>query len=49
MNTNGSLLATKAQELRNVDFMFVSLDYYFNSFHDFIRAEKSPLKKSSRA
>jgi MoaA/NifB/PqqE/SkfB family radical SAM enzyme len=36
MNTNGSLLAEKAQELCNVDFMFISLDY-FNSYHDFIR------------
>jgi MoaA/NifB/PqqE/SkfB family radical SAM enzyme len=36
MNTNGSLLAAKAESLRNVDFMFVSLDY-FNGYHDFIR------------
>jgi MoaA/NifB/PqqE/SkfB family radical SAM enzyme len=36
MNTNGSLLATKAESLRNIDFLFVSLDY-FNAYHDFIR------------
>jgi MoaA/NifB/PqqE/SkfB family radical SAM enzyme len=38
MNTNGSLLTAKAQELHNVDFMFISLDY-FNSYHDFIRGK----------
>src|SRR5512136_3246704 len=36
MNTNGSLLASKAASLRNLDFAFVSLDY-FNEYHDFIR------------
>ena len=36
MNTNGSLLAAKAESLRNVDFAFISLDYY-NRYHDFIR------------
>jgi MoaA/NifB/PqqE/SkfB family radical SAM enzyme len=36
MNTNASLLASKAESLRNVDFIFVSLDY-FNGHHDFIR------------
>jgi len=36
MNTNASLLAAKAKELRNLDFIFVSLDY-FNDYHDFIR------------
>jgi MoaA/NifB/PqqE/SkfB family radical SAM enzyme len=39
MNTNGSLLAAKAESLRNVDFMFVSLDY-FNGYHDFIRGRR---------
>ena len=28
MNTNGSLLAEKAESLRNLDFAFVSLDYF---------------------
>src|SRR5512136_1142530 len=36
MNTNGSLLAEKAGLFRNLDFAFVSLDY-FNRYHDFIR------------
>ncbi len=36
MNTNGSLLEAKAEALKNVDFMFVSLDY-FNRYHDFVR------------
>ncbi len=36
MNTNASLLATKAKDLANLDFIFVSLDY-FNEYHDFIR------------
>jgi MoaA/NifB/PqqE/SkfB family radical SAM enzyme len=39
MNTNGSLLASKAESLRNLDFAFVSLDY-FNEYHDFIRGRK---------
>lgn len=39
MNTNGSLLAEKAEELRSLDFVFVSLDY-FNDYHDFIRGRK---------
>jgi MoaA/NifB/PqqE/SkfB family radical SAM enzyme len=36
MNTNASLLAAKAEDLRNLDFIFISLDY-FNDYHDFIR------------
>jgi MoaA/NifB/PqqE/SkfB family radical SAM enzyme len=36
MNTNGSLLAAKGGSLKNLDFAFVSLDY-FNRYHDFIR------------
>jgi MoaA/NifB/PqqE/SkfB family radical SAM enzyme len=36
MNTNASLLEAKADSLRNLDFVFVSLDY-FNEYHDFIR------------
>lgn len=39
MNTNGSLLANKAESLRNLDFVFVSLDY-FNEYHDFIRGRR---------
>lgn len=39
MNTNASLLAAKAHELRNLDFIFTSLDY-FNDYHDFIRGRK---------
>lgn len=36
MNTNASLLASKAQSLRGLDFAFVSVDY-FNRYNDFIR------------
>lgn len=39
MNTNASLLAAKAEELRNLDFVFVSLDY-FNNYHDSIRGRQ---------
>jgi len=39
MNTNASLLAAKACELHNLDFIFASLDY-FNDYHDFIRRRK---------
>jgi MoaA/NifB/PqqE/SkfB family radical SAM enzyme len=39
MNTNASLLASKAESLRGLDFAFVSLDY-FNEYHDFIRGRK---------
>jgi MoaA/NifB/PqqE/SkfB family radical SAM enzyme len=39
MNTNASLLATKAESLRNLDFVFISLDY-FNEYHDFIRGRR---------
>jgi MoaA/NifB/PqqE/SkfB family radical SAM enzyme len=39
MNTNGSLLASKAPFLRNLDFAFVSLDY-FDGYNDFIRGRK---------
>jgi MoaA/NifB/PqqE/SkfB family radical SAM enzyme len=44
MNTNGSLLAAKAQELHNLDVAFVSLDY-FNSYHDFIRGKSGAFKE----
>ena len=36
MNTNGSLLEQKAAKLKNLDFAFVSLDYY-NDYDDVIR------------
>ena len=36
MNTNGSLLQQKAAQLKNLDFAFVSLDYY-NDYDDVIR------------
>jgi MoaA/NifB/PqqE/SkfB family radical SAM enzyme len=36
MNTNGSLLEQKAKQLKNLDFAFVSLDYY-NDYDDVIR------------
>ncbi len=36
MNTNGSLLEKKARDLKNLDFAFVSLDYY-NDYDDVIR------------
>ena len=39
MNTNASLLANKAQSLRNLDFVFASLDY-FNGYHDSIRGRR---------
>lgn len=39
MNTNGSLLASKASSLRNLDVAFVSLDYH-NQYHDFIRGRR---------
>ena len=44
MNTNGSFLASKAEALRNVDFLFVSLDY-FNQYHDFIRGRQGSFRE----
>jgi MoaA/NifB/PqqE/SkfB family radical SAM enzyme len=44
MNTNGSLLAEKAESLRNLDFAFVSLDY-FNEYNDFIRGRKGSFRE----
>jgi MoaA/NifB/PqqE/SkfB family radical SAM enzyme len=44
MNTNGSLLSTKAEELHNIDVAFVSLDY-FNDYHDFIRSKPGSFKE----
>ncbi len=45
MNTNGSLVAAKAKALRDVDFMFLSLDY-FDEFHDFIRGREGSFKEA---
>lgn len=47
MNTNASLLASKAESLRNLDFAFVSLDY-FNEYHDFIRGRKGSFDDAIR-
>jgi MoaA/NifB/PqqE/SkfB family radical SAM enzyme len=47
MNTNASLLAAKADELRNLDFIFVSLDY-FNDHHDFIRGRPGSFNEVMR-
>ncbi len=44
MNTNASLLATKAEELRNLDFIFISLDYY-DEYHDFIRGRRGSFRE----
>ncbi|MCW4018086.1 MAG: radical SAM protein [Candidatus Bathyarchaeota archaeon] len=44
MNTNGSLLAEKAGALRNLDFAFVSLDY-FNGYHDSIRGRQGSFRE----
>jgi MoaA/NifB/PqqE/SkfB family radical SAM enzyme len=44
MNTNGSLMAKKAGSLKNLDFVFVSLDY-FNEYHDFIRGRHGSFKE----
>ena len=46
MNTNGSLLAAKAPSLaQNLDFVFVSLDYY-NEYHDTIRGRKGAFQEA---
>ena len=47
MNTNASLLASKATSLRNLDFAFVSLDY-FNEYHDFIRGRRGSFDDAIR-
>ncbi len=44
MNTNGSFMEKKAEELRNLDFAFVSLDYY-NDFDDIIRGRPGTFKE----
>lgn len=47
MNTNASLLASKATSLRNLDLAFVSLDY-FNGYHDFIRGRSGSFDDAIR-
>jgi MoaA/NifB/PqqE/SkfB family radical SAM enzyme len=44
MNTNGSLIAKKVESLRNIDFFFISLDY-FNKYHDFIRGRPGSFRE----
>ncbi len=44
MNTNGSLLEGKAEELRNLDFAFVSIDYH-NDYDDVIRGRAGTFKE----
>lgn len=44
INTNGSLLASKIEALRNIDVAFVSLDY-FSDYHDFIRGRPGAFKE----
>jgi MoaA/NifB/PqqE/SkfB family radical SAM enzyme len=47
MNSNASLLTAKAESLRNLDFIFVSLDY-FNEYHDFIRGRRGSFNEVIR-
>ena len=47
MNTNASLLASKALSLRCLDFAFVSLDY-FNQYNDFIRGRRGDFDDAIR-
>ena len=47
MNTNASLLASKALSLRSLDFAFVSVDY-FNEYDDFIRGRKGSFDDAVR-
>lgn len=44
MNTNGSLLEQKAEELKNLDFAFVSVDYH-NDYDDVIRGRPGTFKE----
>ncbi|MEM0156058.1 MAG: radical SAM protein [Thermoplasmataceae archaeon] len=44
MNTNGSLMEKKAEELKNLDFAFVSVDYY-NDYDDVIRGRPGTFKE----
>ncbi len=45
MNTNGSFLEKKAHDLRNLDFAFVSVDYY-NDYDDIIRGRPGNFKEA---
>jgi MoaA/NifB/PqqE/SkfB family radical SAM enzyme len=47
MNTNASLLGSKALTLRNLDFAFVSVDYY-NQYDDYIRGRKGSFDDAMR-
>ncbi len=47
MNTNGSFLEKKAHELENLDFAFVSVDYY-NEYDDFIRGRPGTFNEVMR-
>lgn len=47
MNTNGSLLASKAASLKNLDFAFVSMDY-FNEYNDYIRGRRGSFDDAVR-
>ncbi len=44
MNTNGSLLTRKAEELRDLDFAFVSLDHH-TPYNDVIRGRKGTFRE----
>lgn len=44
MNTNGSFLEKKAEELTNLDFAFVSLDFY-NDYDDIIRGRPGTFRE----
>lgn len=47
MNTNGSVMEQKAQELRNLDFAFVSVDYH-NEYDDIIRGRAGTFREVMR-
>lgn len=47
MNTNGSLLEQKAEELKGLDFAFVSIDYH-NEYNDIIRGRAGTFKEVIR-
>jgi MoaA/NifB/PqqE/SkfB family radical SAM enzyme len=47
MNTNASLLASKAASLTNLDLAIVSLDY-FNKYHDMIRGRRGSFNDAIR-
>ena len=47
MNTNGSFLEKKAEELKKLDFAFVSVDY-FNDYDDVIRGRPGTFKEVMR-